>query len=43
MKKCYPVPSGVMGYVDGVWMKFSSETDYFEYMEEDNGQENLRR
>lgn len=35
--KGYNVPEGYMGYVDGVYMLFASETDYREYMENGNG------
>lgn len=30
--KGYAVESGYMGYVDGVYMLFASETDYADYM-----------
>lgn len=32
--KGYVTASGYMGYVDGRYILFSSENDYFEYMEE---------
>ena len=32
--KGYFVDGGYMGYVDGTYMLFSGEEDYFEYMEE---------
>lgn len=32
--KGYPVPSGYMGLVDGRWMLFASESDYYEYLTE---------
>ena len=31
--KGYTVESGYMGYVDGEYMLFASETDYVEYMQ----------
>ena len=31
--KGYAVESGYMGYVDGEYMLFASETDYADYME----------
>lgn len=31
--KGYTVENGYMGYVDGVYMLFASETDYTEYVE----------
>ena len=31
--KGYAVESGYMGYVDGEYMLFASETDYEDYME----------
>lgn len=31
--KGYTVESGYMGYVDGVYMLFASETDYRDYLE----------
>ena len=31
--KGYTVESGYMGYVNGVYMLFASETDYLDYME----------
>ncbi len=34
MIKGYAVPEGYMGYVDGIYMLFATETDYREYMEE---------
>ena len=30
--KGYNVPDGYMGYVDGIYVLFASETDYREYM-----------
>lgn len=30
--KGYPVPSGYMGLVNGKWMLFASESDYYDYM-----------
>lgn len=33
MMKGYSVESGYMGYVDGEYMLFASETDYADYME----------
>jgi len=30
--KGYAVESGYMGYVDGTYMLFASETDYADYM-----------
>lgn len=32
--KGYFVDGGYMGYVDGSYMLFAGEEDYFEYMEE---------
>ena len=32
--KGYFVDGGYMGYVDGVYMLFAGEEDYFEYLEE---------
>lgn len=32
--KGYAVESGYMGYVDGAYMLFASETDYADYMAE---------
>lgn len=32
--KGYVVDSGYMGYVDGEYMLFADEADYFEYMNE---------
>lgn len=32
--KGYAVESGYMGYVDGTYMLFASETDYADYMTE---------
>lgn len=32
--KGYAIESGYMGYVDGCYMLFASETDYEEYVEE---------
>lgn len=34
MKKGYFVAGGYMGYVDGSYMLFAGEEEYFEYMEE---------
>lgn len=34
MMKGYAVESGYMGYVDGAYMLFASETDYVDYMAE---------
>jgi len=34
--KGYVTASGYMGYVDGRYILFSSENDYFEYMEEES-------
>jgi len=34
--KGYITASGYMGYVDGRYILFSSENDYFEYMEEES-------
>ena len=31
--KGYPVSSGFMGFVDGEYMLFASEEDYYEYLE----------
>ena len=33
--KGYPTESGYMGYVDGRYVLFSSESDYLEYYGED--------
>lgn len=33
MYKCYPIYSGVKGYVDGKYMLFASEDDYREWVE----------
>lgn len=33
MMKGYAVESGYMGYVNGVYMLFASETDYVDYLE----------
>lgn len=30
--KGYPVPSGYMGLVNGQYMLFATDTDYYEYM-----------
>lgn len=32
--KGYPTQSGYMGYVDGRYILFATETDYIEYMKE---------
>jgi hypothetical protein len=32
--KGYPTQSGYMGYVDGKYMLFATETDYIEYITE---------
>ena len=32
--KGYSVPSGYMGYVDGRYMLFSTESEYYEYISE---------
>ena len=32
--KGYPVSNGYMGYVNGVYILFASETDYEEYFKE---------
>ena len=32
--KGYPTSSGFMGYVDGIYMLFATETEYEEYIEE---------
>ena len=32
--KGYSTASGYMGYVEGKYMLFSDESEYFEYMEE---------
>ncbi len=32
--KGYTVESGFMGYVDGEYILFASEADYYEFMEE---------
>ena len=32
--KGYDTASGYMGYVDGMYVLFASETDYTEYLEE---------
>lgn len=34
MMKGYAVESGYMGYVNGTYMLFASETDYADYMAE---------
>ncbi len=34
MIKGYAVPEGYMGYVDGIYMLFATESDYREYLEE---------
>lgn len=34
--KGYTVSDGYMGCVNGDYMLFASETDYFEYMREEN-------
>lgn len=34
MTKGYIVSNGYMGYVDGKYMLFASETDYIEYIEQ---------
>jgi hypothetical protein len=31
--KGYTVESGYMGYVNGIYMLFASETDYIDYMQ----------
>jgi hypothetical protein len=31
--KGYNTEKGYMGYVDGMWMLFSCEADYYEFME----------
>ena len=37
--KGYITQSGYMGYVDGEYMLFASETDYREYIEGENANE----
>ena len=32
MIKGYTVPNGYMGYVEGKYILFASENDYYEYM-----------
>lgn len=32
--KGYYVPTGYMGYVEGKYMLFASENEYYEYMKE---------
>lgn len=32
----YPVPSGYRGLVNGEWMLFSTEAEYYEYVRELN-------
>ena len=32
--KGYPVPSGYMGFVNGRYMLFATERDYYEYLAE---------
>lgn len=32
--KGYPVPSGYMGLVNGSYMLFATESDYYEYLTE---------
>lgn len=32
MLKGYPVHAGYMGLVDGKWILFATESDYYEYM-----------
>ncbi len=33
MIKGYIVPEGYMGYVDGIYMLFATETDYYDFWE----------
>ena len=33
--KGYMMPEGYMGYVDGEYMLFASEEDYYEFMDEE--------
>ena len=37
--KGYVTSAGYMGWVDGRWMLFASETEYYEYLEEDGHEE----
>lgn len=30
--KGYPVPAGYMGLVDGQWILFATESDYYDYL-----------
>lgn len=30
--KGYPVPTGYMGLVDGKWILFATESDYYDYL-----------
>lgn len=34
--KGYPVPAGYMGLVNGSWMLFATESDYYDYMKQRN-------
>ena len=34
MIKGYTVPNGYMGYVEGKYILFASESEYYEYMKE---------
>lgn len=36
----YFTPSGYMGLVSGRWMLFSTETDYIDYLQEGNNEQN---
>lgn len=35
--KGYPVPNGYMGYINGKYLLFATETEYIEYYREVNG------
>ena len=40
--KGYYVPTGYMGYVEGRYMLFASESEYYEYMKECDQNDDLR-
>lgn len=37
MMKGYPIDYGYMGYVEGRYVLFASEADYYEYVQADEG------
>lgn len=40
MPKGYFTPSGYMGYINYDWMLFASESDYLEYLKENEQNDN---